>query len=169
MRGGIARAGRLLAVPALALVVVVVFLPGYVDVAVRVDALVVCGLVVLVAIAALRRAYPPTSPLRPKRRPSTPAPPPPTLTRLEKDVALGVAGSFELHYRLRPRLRSLARIRLATHRGISLDDEPDAARDVLGDAAWDLVRPDRPPPENRLAGGLPVPALTDVVDAMERV
>ena len=169
MRAGLAPVARLLALPTLALLVVVLFLPGYVDVAVRIDALVVCGLVVLLAIAALRRAYPPAAPLRPGRRPPAPVPRPPTLTRLEKETALAVAGSFELHFRLRPRLRAVALTRLAAHRGVSLDDDPEAAREILGEATWDLVRRDRPPPEDRLAGGLRPSAVADVLDTLERV
>lgn len=169
MRRGLARTGRLIALPTVAVVLVAAFLPGYADSAVRVYALVVCSLVSLLALAALRRAYPPATPLRTRRSKPAPAPRPPTLTRLEKDVALAVGGSFDLHYRLRPRLRSLALVRLATRRGISLDDDPDAARDLLGDATWDLVRPDRPPPEDRLAGGLAPSTLHDVVDGLERV
>lgn len=169
MRSVLASAGRLLVLPTIGLLVVVAFLPGYVDVAVRIDALVVCGVVVLLAIAALRRAYPASSPLRPKRPKPTPAPRPPTLTRVEKETALAVAGSFDLHYRLRPRLRTLALVRLATRRGIALDDEPEAARDLLGAATWELVRHDRPPPEDRLASGITSSALTEVVDSLERV
>ena len=169
MKGGLAGAARLLALPTLALVVVVAFLPGYVDVAVRVDALVVSGIVVLLAIAALRRAYPPARPLRPERRRPAPAPRPPTLSRLEKETALGVADSFQFHYRLRPRLRALALTRLAAHRRVSLDDQPEAAREILGERTWELVRPDRPPPEDRLGSGLPISELTHVVDALERV
>ena len=169
MRAGLAPVARLLALPTLALLVVALFLPGYVDVAVRIDALVVCGLVIVLAIAALRRAYPPAAPLRPKRRLPAPVPRPPTLTRLEKETALAVAGSFELHFRLRPRLRAVALTRLAARRGISLDDEPEAAREILGEATWDLVRRDRPPPEDRLGGGLRPSAVADVLDTLERV
>jgi hypothetical protein len=33
--------------------------------------------------------------------------------------------------------------------------------------AWALVRPDRPAPDDRLAGGVPVDELRNVVDALE--
>jgi hypothetical protein len=58
---------------------------------------------------------------------------------------------------------------LSTRRGISLDSQPDAARAALGGEAYDLVRPDRPPPENRLARGLPVAELDRVVQSLEGV
>ena len=170
MSRGLTRLARLLAAPTLALLVVVVFLPGWAENAIRIYALVFAGLVVVVALAALRRTYPPTTPLRPERQGrSEPPMRPPTLARLEKETALGVAGSFDLHYRLRPRLRAVAAARLSVRRGISLDGEPDAARAALGDVAWELVRRDRPAPDDRLASGIPPAVLTQVVDSLERL
>jgi hypothetical protein len=84
-------------------------------------------------------------------------------------VALGIAGAFDLHHRLRPRLRTLAAELLATRRGISLNGAPGRARDLLGDETWELVREDRPPPEDRQARGLPINELRDVVESLERV
>jgi len=169
MRDGLGRAGRVLALATLALVVVIAFLPGRTAIAIRVYALVLCGLVLLLVVGALRSAYPPARPLRAKPRQAKTPVRPPTLARLEREAALGVDGSFALHYRLRPRLRALAVVRLATRRGISLDDEPEAAREALGPLTWELVQRDRPDPENRLADGIPVSALAEVVDSLERL
>jgi hypothetical protein len=88
---------------------------------------------------------------------------------LEHETALGVSGAFDLHHRLRPRLRKIATGLLAARRRVSLDDGPEPARAILGDETWDLVRRDRPPPENRLARGLPVTELRRVVDSLEQV
>jgi hypothetical protein len=80
-----------------------------------------------------------------------------------------VAGAFDLHHRLRPRLRTIAQGVLSTRRRVSLDDEPTAARAALGDDTYELLRRDRLPPEDRLARGLPVPELRRVVESLERV
>ena len=68
---------------------------------------------------------------------------------MEREVALGLATAFDLHYRLRPRLRRIATELLAARRGIDLDGSPEAARRVLGDDAWEIVRGDREPPHER--------------------
>jgi len=160
---------RLLAAPTLALLVVLAFVPGRLTLAVRIYALVVCAVALGLALSALRRAYPPARPLRsPTRRADGGRRPPPTLARLEQETALGVAGAFDFHHRLRPRLHQLALGLLATRRGVSLAAHPDSARGILGDETWDLVRGDRPPPEDRLARGLPPSTLTRVVESLER-
>jgi hypothetical protein len=168
MRRDLLRAGRFLALPTLALAFVVAFAPGRVGLALRVYALILCGVVLVLVVASLRRAYPPATPLRPpasRRRRARDVPA--TLERLEQELALGVAGSFDLHHRLRPRLRTIARDLLLARRGISLDGEPDRARAALGDATWELVRTVRPPPEDRLARGIPIPELSRVVESLE--
>jgi hypothetical protein len=91
------------------------------------------------------------------------------LTRQEREVALSVDASFDLHVRLRPTLRLIAAHRLAAQRGIDLDREPERAREVLGDETWELVREDREPPEDRFARGIPVDRLENVVEALERI
>jgi len=161
---------RLLVVPTLALGVVVAFLPGRLSLGVRLYALVVCAVALGLALAALRRSYPRAKPLRRAvKRTSPRRSPPPSLARLEHETAIGVAGSFDLHHRLRPRLRSLAQDVLASRRRISLDADPEAARRILGEETWGLVRSDRPPPEDRLARGLSPSELGRVVDSLERV
>jgi hypothetical protein len=170
VRSDALRALRLLLVPALVLAGVIAFLPGQTGLAVRVFALVVCGAALLLMLAALRRAFPRESPLRgaaavgPRDRAV-----PGGLARLEQETVLGVAGSFDLHYRLRPRLRNLAADLLAARRGVSLDGDADRARALVGEQTWELVRRDRPVPEDRLARGLPVQDLGRVVESLERI
>jgi hypothetical protein len=74
-----------------------------------------------------------------------------------------------LHFRLVPRLRSLAAGLLASRRRISLDEDSAAARGVLGEATFELVRPDRLPPEDRLGRGISPRDLGLVVDSLERI
>jgi hypothetical protein len=169
VRPDLIRAGRFLVFPTLVLLGVVAALPGRAGLAVRIYVLVLCGLALVLALAALKRAYPPTSALRPQatRHRRTRAEPP-SLQRLEQEVALGMAGSFDFHHRLRPRLRAVA-AELLRGRGISLDEDHDAARDRLGDEAWGLVRRNRPPPEDRLARGLTAPEIEHVIDSLERI
>jgi len=170
VRRELAGAIRLLVVPTLALGVIVAFLPGRVSLAVRLYALVVCAVALGLALTALRRSYPRAKPLRRSVKRTAPRrSPPPSLARLEHETAIGVAGSFDLHHRLRPRLRTLAQSVLMTRRRLSLDDEPEAARRIVGDETWELVRSDRPPPEDRLARGLSVSELDRVVESLERV
>jgi hypothetical protein len=164
------RAGRLLAIPAVALAAIVAFAPGRTGLALRIFALVLCGAALLLVLAALRRSYPRETPLRQAARADARTRPlPGSLARLHQETALAVAGSFDLHFRLRPRLRRLASDLLAARRGVSLDDEPERARALLGGETWELVRADRPEPEDRLARGLPINDLRRVVESLERI
>jgi hypothetical protein len=169
MRRDIFTALRFLIYPTLAVLGVAAFLPGRLELVVRIYALLLCAVTLVLVVAALRRAYPPATPLRhgPGQRGGSQRPG--TLARLEHLCALGTAGSFDLHHHLRPRLRSIAGGLLTTRRRISLDAEPDAARAALGAEAYDVVRQDRPPPVDRLARGLPVAELDRIVESLERV
>jgi hypothetical protein len=170
VRRDLVRAARLLIAPTLALVAVALFLPGRLEICARVYALLVCAAALVVVLRALRRGYPPERPLVPRaKRPAATRRPPQGLARIEREAALGVAGAFDLHFRFRPRLHDIAAGLLEARRRISLDDEPDAARAVLGDATWELVRADRPPPEDRLGHGIPPAELISTVDSLERV
>ena len=170
MKQDLLRALRLLVVPAVVLAVVIAFLPGQTGLAVRVFALVLCAAALLLMLAALRRAYPRERPLRRQEaREWRGRAVPGNLARLEQETVLGSAGSFDLHFRLRPRLRSLADDLLAARRGVSLDRDPERARTLLGEGTWELVRPDRPAPEDRRARGLPINDLRRVVESLERL
>ena len=170
MKQDLRQALRLLVVPAVALAVVIAFLPGQTGLAVRIFALVLCAAALLLMLAALRRAYPRERPLRsPEARASPGRARPGNLARLEQETALGIAGSFDLHFRLAPRLRGLATDLLAARRSASLDRDPERARALLGEGTWELVRPDRPAPVDRLARGLPINDLRGVVESLERL
>jgi hypothetical protein len=159
---------RLLVIPTLALVAVVLLAPGRTGLAVRLYALVLAAAAITLVLLALRRAFPPERPLRDGRR-AAPARrrPPASLDRIEHETLLGVAGSFDLHFHLVPRLRSISGGLLASRRRISLETEPDATHAALGDAAWALVRPDRAAPEDRLSRGIAPHELEQVVGALE--
>jgi hypothetical protein len=88
---------------------------------------------------------------------------------LVHDVQQSVASSFHLHMRLRPILREIAAHRLSMRFGVDLRREPERARELIGVEAWELVRPERPPPSDRLAPGPPASQLSKVVEELERI
>ncbi len=88
---------------------------------------------------------------------------------LVHDVQQSVASSFHLHTRLRPLLREIAAHRLSLRFGVDLDREHTRARGLIGGDAWELVRPERPPPSDRLAPGPPASHLSRVVEELERI
>jgi hypothetical protein len=90
----------------------------------------------------------------------------PTLVR---DVELSLLSAVHLHVRLRPLLREIAAHRLLKHYGVQLDREPARARELIGVSAWELVRPDRPGPADRLSAGPPLSELRAVASELERV
>ena len=168
MRPTLTVAARALVLATLGLLLVAGLLPGKLELAVRIYALVIAGAALMISLAHLRRAYPPVRPLRATRKRAQAARTlPSTLVRLEQACVLGIARSFDFHYRLRPRLREMAEARLAARRGVLLDASPDAARLILGDEAWELVRADRLPPEDRLAHGVPADELRSLVERLE--
>jgi hypothetical protein len=170
MTHDVRRSLRTLVVPTLALLVVAAFLPGRLEPAVRAYALLVCALTLWIALAALRRAYPPAGRLRRARADGDRRPEPVrSLAELERVTAFGVADAGDLHFRLRPRLRDIAAGLLERRRGISLDGEPDLARAALGDETFELVRADRPLPDDDRAPGLPRAALERIVSSLESV
>jgi Ser/Thr protein kinase RdoA (MazF antagonist) len=100
------------------------------------------------------------------RRPQSSAPEPVELLRMERDLELGIAGAAHAHRRLLPILREAAAARLGARHGIELERRPDAARELLGEDVWDLLRPDRPEPADRFGPGI---ARARVAAAIERV
>ena len=86
---------------------------------------------------------------------------PAQLRRLEREVTLGVATAHDLHLKLLPQLREIARCRLErTGRRPS--------EETLG-RWWELLRPDREPPEDKFAPGLPESELRALVADLERM
>jgi hypothetical protein len=88
---------------------------------------------------------------------------------LARDVKQATRSAFHLHVRLRPILREIAAHRLWMRFGVDLDREPGRARELIGANAWELVRPERAPPTDRLAPGPPLADLRVVVDEIERL
>jgi hypothetical protein len=166
------RAARLPGILTVLLVVLLVALPGRAELVLHVYVLAVVAIALVHLVGAIRAAHPVAtrSPFdaalrrRPRRDERLPE-----LARVEREVSLGMATAFDLHYRLRPSLRRIAGELLAARRGIDLDSSPAAARKALGEDTWQLVRADREPPRDRYGPGLDLGALRSVVTSLERL
>ena len=169
MRKDLLGAARFLAVPTLGLVGIAIFAPGRAELAVRVYALILAATAIALLVLALRRGYPDETPLREPGPVSPRRSAPSSLGRIEHEVALGIAGSFDLHFRLVPRLRAVAAGLLNSRRRVSLETSPDTARALVGEEAWALVRPDRPTPQDRLGQGIAPSDLGRAIGALEAI
>jgi hypothetical protein len=87
--------------------------------------------------------------------------------RIAFEVGASTYRALELHHRFRRRLRRLAADRLTVEHGVDLDADRDAARSLLGEEAWDLLRPDHEPPEDRFGPGMPIEDIRKIVTAVE--
>ena len=84
-------------------------------------------------------------------------------------MALARQSAWDLHARLVPTLREVAAGILASRHGVSLDRNPKRAAELLGDEAWSLARPDRPPPERRHDPGVDAVTLDRALTALEQL
>jgi hypothetical protein len=91
---------------------------------------------------------------------------PAQLVRLQHILEWSGESDLDAHMRLRPVLLEIAEVRLG-RRGLQLDRDVDEARRLLGPKAWDLLRPDRPPPDSRDAPGIAPRDLEEILDALE--
>jgi hypothetical protein len=164
------RVARLPALLTVALVVLLVALPGRTELVLHVYALAIAAIALAHLVGAVRAAHPAAAGslfdagLRRRARREERLP---ELARVEREVSLGMATAFDLHYRLRPPLRRMAGELLAARRGIDLDGSPEAARKALGEETWEIVRADREPPRDRYAAGVQLVALREVVTSLE--
>ena len=154
----------------LVLLLLLVGLPGRAELAIRIYVLLIAAFVLGHLLARLHGSLPErgVSPVDAAltRRPRAPQRIP-ELEKIEREVTLGQATAFDLHFRLRPTLRRIASELLRARRGIDLDREPDAARRVLGDETWELVRADREQPLERFGRGIELASLRNVVASLE--
>jgi hypothetical protein len=79
----------------------------------------------------------------------------PEVEKLEREVTLATSSAFDLHYRLLPQLREIAQARLER---TGRTPSPE----TLG-RWWDLLRPDRPAPEDRFEKGISASELRALV------
>jgi hypothetical protein len=123
-----------------------------------------------IAIGALVLAalVPRVAPRAQMRRSRRAAPRPVSLERIERVVEAGRQTAGDVHVRVRPLLRGIATA-LLRREGVRLDAEPERARELLGEELWDIVRPDRPRPDDRRAAGLELSALERLISRLERL
>lgn len=169
MRRDLGGAVRALALPTAALLGVAFLAPGRLELALRIFALVVAAAVVVLALRALDRTFPRETALDMALARRSAAQAPPSLARVENEVLLGMASAVDLHYRLVPRLRTIASGLLASRRNVSLAADSERAREILGDEVWNLVRSDRAAPEDRLAVGIAASELERITHALEAI
>jgi hypothetical protein len=170
VKTAVLRGARLLVLPTIVLLGIAVFASGRLAQSVRIYALLVCAVVLLLAVAGLREAFPQVPRRRsPRKARDRRADPPRSLAQLENEVTMGVADALDFHYRFRPHLRLVAAGLLEGRRGVALDEEPERARRLLGEETWDLVRADRSAPADRHGPGMPAEALERVVVSLERL
>jgi len=126
--------------------------------------------ILVAAGAAVAAALLPRVPRTQRRRPRRPAeaPRPKGLRAMERQVGLACGSAGDLHERLCPLLRDIARDRLATA-GIDLDRDPEAAELAVGPDTWELVRGDRPTPDDRHAAGVALADVRAAVDRLEQI
>jgi hypothetical protein len=101
-----------------------------------------------------------------KEQPSTRLP---ELVRIEREVVLATGSGFDRQMRVGPMMRDIARHRLWTRRGVDLDEQPERARELLGDQVWELLRSGRPEPNLRYAPGADVGELRQILERIEKV
>lgn len=129
------------------------------------------GLVVLagIAVAACVSLLPDAVPTRHRRLRAEAPERPDQLVALERLVASAATSALQVHAYLRPLLVDIASRRLAA-RGQALEQIPDpVARALLGDRLWEVVRPDRPFPEDRAGPGVAPHELRAMLEVLERL
>jgi hypothetical protein len=156
----------------IALIVARVVSPGWKELETDVYVLTVGAMALLAAILATRRAFPVEErsaiALALEREERAPVRPP-DLERTERMLSMAATTAFDLHFRLRPVLREVAEQRLAERRGLRLDSGDPRVIEACGDELWEVVRPDRKPPDRRYQPGLDPAGLERVVARLEAI
>jgi hypothetical protein len=163
---------RRLAVPVMvatvALVVLLAVRPLSTSRALAIWVVLVAGLALLLLVRHSRKATQHRTRFDAALRDRTPkASAPVELLRVERELELGIASAGSAHHRLLPLLRSAAAARLASRHGVELDRRPEAARALLGEEAWELLRPDRPEPADRFGPGVPRERVAALIERVE--
>lgn len=162
MRRHLVDLATLVAVVTLALGVIAVAAPSARGVALHVYVLALGGLALAALLAASGQGVPRAGRTAFDAALDGPAPPDERvadLERMEREVTLALATEYDLHRRLLPLLREAATMRLERS-GRSLGPET-AGR------WWELLRPDRPAPDDRFARGPALRELRALVDDLD--
>ncbi len=133
--------------------------------------LVEIALIVLagIAVATCVTLLPTPRPLRQRKRVTPRAARPQQLVALERLVTTAGSSAVSVHAYLRPLLIQIVSHRLAA-RGQTIEPMPEAVgREALGDRLWDIVRPDRPFPEDRHGPGVQPRELGAMLEVIRRL
>jgi hypothetical protein len=128
------------------------------------------ALVVIAAVAvAVSVAVVPGTSARWRRASAREPVRPGQLVANERLVVMARTSALQVHAYLRPILVELASQRLVAN-GQALDRMSDVTgRRILGEALWEIVRPDRPFPEHRHGPGVHPQTLEAMLDVLERL
>ena len=129
------------------------------------------ALVVLagIAVATCVTLLPAPRPLRRRTPVATGSSRPQQLVALERLVITAGPSAVSAHAYLRPLLIQIVSHRLAA-RGQTLERMPEATgRQMLGDQLWDIVRPDRPFPQDRHGPGVGPQELGGMLEVIRRL
>jgi hypothetical protein len=107
---------------------------------------VLIGLLLVALVAAIRSALPAGRELHRARRPRRARTDtrPQQLEWLERQVGVSRPAGSELPPQLPPLVRAIASAALARRHGVTLERDPDRARELVSDRIWQLIRPDDP-------------------------
>jgi len=155
-----------------ALIIARVLEPGRRELELDIYVLTLGAIALLAGILATRRAFPleeRSSLAETLDRDERPSVRPPDLERTERLVSMASTTAFDLHFRLRPVLREVAEQRLAERRGLRLDSGDPRVQEACGVELWEVIRPDREPPDNRYRPGLEPDAFERVVARLEEI
>ena len=166
------RLARRLVAPAIvatvALIVLLAVRPLSTSRALGVWVVVVAALALLLLVRHSRYAEQHVRRFEAALRGRTPTPSEPVeLLRMERELELGIANAGSAYHRLLPLLRAAAEARLASRHGVELDRRPDAAQALLGEEAWEWLRPDRPEPVDRFGRGVPRERVAALIERVE--
>jgi len=158
-----------------AVVVAVAAVAGYA--AGGLPGLTLVALVAAVAALLVLRVLSPPAAAPQARRPADAEALPATFTgywRKRAGLVDGTNSMTAYDAELRATLQHLLAARLAERHGVSLRDDPDAARRLLcpgprDDALWYWVDPARPPVTNQRRAGIPPRTLARLIDRLERL
>jgi hypothetical protein len=160
-------AGALAAAGAVPLVITMLVFPGDRPHALDVYVLFL-GAVLLFVLARMASRGGGRKPISPKvEKPSGARLP--ELVRVERELVLATGNGFDRQMRVGPLMRDIARHRLWTRRGVDLDEQPERARELLGEEVWGLLRAGRPDPNSRYAPGAEIAELRQILERIERV
>ena len=150
----------------IALLLARLFEPGRFELELDIFVLAVGGVLLFNVVILIREAYPLEQPVTQLARGLERDDPElqrlPELERVERELTMATATSFDLHTRFRPLARDIASSRLAA-RGRKLEE----SEDELGEELWALVRPDLPVPTDRHGSGISRESVQRIVDRLE--